>query len=112
MQWIPLNTLEQLNEIDRISHQGPVFIFKHSTRCMISGVVLSRLERACRSFEERSFFHLDLLRFRKISDAIESRYGIDHASPQLLVIRNGQCVHSATHLSIDHSIVGYANGDL
>ncbi len=104
MDWITLKELDQLRTIDQVSQNMPVVVFKHSTRCMISGVVLNRLERAMKGLADSGhpIYFLDLLRYRNISDAIEHRYGIDHASPQVLVIRNGSCVFSSTHLAIDH----------
>ena len=72
---------------------------------MISGLVLNRLERAWRDHnpDELPIYFLDLLRYRSISNAVEDRYGVPHASPQVLLIRNGVCVHTASHLSIDHA---------
>ena len=82
-----------------------MLIFKHSTRCMISGLVLNRLERSWQESlnKELEIYFLDLLRYRSLSNAIEARYGVEHASPQVLLIRNGTCVHTASHLDIDHA---------
>ncbi len=105
MNWKPLNTLAQLDEIDAASQEKPVLIFKHSTRCNISATALSRLERAWTSADDAAHtaYHLDLLAHRDISDAIAQRYGVEHESPQTLVIRNGKCVHVATHLGITYA---------
>ncbi len=104
MNWLPLVTLDELTQVDMLSNQpdiSAVVIFKHSTRCSISSMALNRLERSW-SFPEQKLpaYYLDLLNFRAISAEIEQRYGITHQSPQILVIKNGKCIFSATHSDI------------
>jgi bacillithiol system protein YtxJ len=89
-----------LDEIIAGSHQKPVVIFKHSTRCSISSTALNRLERAWKE-EESPAFLLDLISFRSISQKIAEIFEIEHQSPQVLVISNGQCIYSATHWDIN-----------
>lgn len=105
MDRIPLTTLAQLDEVDAASRKGPVLIFKHSTRCNISSGALNRLERAWTPADDaaQTIFHLDLLAHRDISNAIAERYGVEHESPQVLVIRDGKCVHVSAHLGITYA---------
>jgi bacillithiol system protein YtxJ len=109
MKWHPLTDLAQLDAIDAASAELPILIFKHSTRCNISSAALSRLERAWTAADDAQHvaYHLDLLRHRDVSNAIVQRYGVEHASPQVLVIRNGRCVYSESHFGITYpEIVG------
>lgn len=102
MNWNKLISLEQLDEIDNMSFQGPVLIFKHSTRCSISSTALSRLERNWNEQDalKSKPYYLDLLNHRAVSNDIERRYNVEHQSPQILVIAQGKCIYSATHLEI------------
>lgn len=102
MNWKALSTLGQLDRIDGLSKERPVLIFKHSTRCAISKAVLHRLERAWSAADdaEHTVYFLDLLAHRDISDAVAARYGIQHESPQVLVIRNEACTFSTSHTAI------------
>ncbi len=104
MNWLPLSDLAQLAEIDAASQQRPVLLFKHSTRCSISSAALHRLESAWSTGDDATHtaYYLDLLRHRSISSAIEARYGVEHASPQVLVIRHGRCIHTASHFGITY----------
>ncbi len=104
MNWIPLTELDQLDAIDSASVLNPVLIFKHSTRCSISRTALVRLERAWTVEDDsvHSIYFLDLLRYRSISNAIAERYGIEHESPQTLVISNGKCIQVDAHLGIGY----------
>lgn len=105
MQWIPLTSPQQLDAIDEASTRMPVLIFKHSTRCNISSAALNRLERAWTPADEAasSTYLLDLLAHRALSDAIAERYGVEHESPQTLVIRDGKCMHAAAHFGITYA---------
>jgi bacillithiol system protein YtxJ len=45
-------------------------------------------------------YYLDLLNYRNISDEVGHKFQIMHQSPQLIVIRNGNSVHHASHNDI------------
>ena len=47
LNWIPLRTVEQLNTIKQQSKKESILIFKHSTRCGISSMVIKRFEALC-----------------------------------------------------------------
>ncbi len=102
---LPWNTLidsSQLEEIDTISKEQPVLLFKHSTRCSISAMALGRFER---SFDENASFKpyfLDLIAYREVSNAIAERYGIRHESPQAILIRDGKAVFDSSHMGISY----------
>lgn len=104
MNWTALTDEAQLDAIDALSATRPVLIFKHSTRCSISSAALHRLESAWSADDDRlgALYYLDLIRFRGISNAIADRYGVQHESPQALVIRDGRCVHHASHFGITY----------
>jgi bacillithiol system protein YtxJ len=100
MNWIPLRSIEELEQLIHLSQQKPLVIFKHSTRCSISSVAKSRLEKSAVP-NEIPFYYLDLISFRKVSNSIAERFGIMHESPQILLIKNGKCVYDESHMGID-----------
>ncbi len=100
IDWIPLTKVAQLDEIVEISEEKPTAIFKHSTRCSISRMVLKQLEREFDIKEKMDTYFLDLLAHRDISDAIAQRFDIRHESPQLLLIKNGKVVYHVSHSDI------------
>lgn len=100
-QFIPLVSLDILDEIETKSQSKPVFIFKHSTRCGISSMVWRRFQSSVKEYQgQMECYYLDLLSFREISNAIASRYEIVHQSPQLIVIKNGIAVAHSSHYDI------------
>lgn len=102
INWNKLEQVEQLEEINSLSKEKPVVIFKHSTRCSISAASLNRLERKWDEAKAGNLtpYYLDLIKHRDISNEIENVYGIDHESPQVLLIKDGQCVYDNSHFGI------------
>ena len=99
MNWNSLSDISELNDI-KSETSLPILIFKHSTRCSISKMVLSRFERE-HDTSEMKMYLLDLLSYREISNQISEDFNIKHESPQVLVIKNGQCVAYANHNAIN-----------
>jgi bacillithiol system protein YtxJ len=104
MNWNHITSISDLEKIDSESHMHPVLILKHSTTCSISAMALSRLERKWQSEDAEKLkpFYLDLLQHRDISNEIEKRYGVQHQSPQVLIIRHGACIYSSSHMEISY----------
>lgn len=105
--WIMLTELGQLDIIEEKSASRTQVIFKHSTTCGVSRMVLNGFERNP-IFKENSvdFYFLDLHRHRDISDEIAQKFQVFHQSPQLLVIRNGQTVAHDSHGGVNEIHLG------
>jgi len=99
--WRVLSSMDQLEEIKEQSKSGPVAIFKHSTRCGISRMVLRQFESSYSLKDgQLKLYYLDLLNNRSISDEVGYTFQVLHQSPQLIVIKNGTAVAHASHHSI------------
>ena len=101
INWIELTDLGQLNEIMDLSHEQPVAIFKHSTRCSISRMALKQFENEFDLEGSVTPYFLDLLNHRDISNEIATRFEVYHQSPQLLLIKEGKSIYDASHSDID-----------
>jgi len=99
MNWKDLTTETQLEEIRTNSAQKPQLIFKHSTRCGISAVAKSRLDK-WQPKEDFDFYYLDLIKYRELSNKVAREFSVPHESPQVLVIKDGKCVYYESHLGI------------
>ena len=101
VDWIPLTSLEQLKEIKEQSHSETIAIFKHSTRCGISRIVLRNFEKSFnKEVNNLKMYYLDLLNYKDVSNETAGVFKITHQSPQLLVIKAGEAVTHASHNSI------------
>jgi bacillithiol system protein YtxJ len=99
MNWIPLTTINQLDAIKEQSKQRVQVIFKHSTRCSISTMAKGRLDRSTAP-DSVDFYYLDLLQYRDVSNTIAEMFAVMHESPQVIMIRNGECVYDESHNGI------------
>ncbi len=102
INWTELTEEAQVENIHEESRKHPVLIFKHSTRCSISRTALDRLERNWRSEDVASLktYYLDLLSHRNVSNQIANEFGVEHESPQVLIVKDGKPMHVRSHLSI------------
>jgi bacillithiol system protein YtxJ len=85
-----------------LSNDKVIAIFKHSTRCSISAMAKRRFERAWDYGSEKAIpVYLDLLNHRDVSNAIEDHLVVQHASPQLIVLKDEQVMAHTSHSSIN-----------
>lgn len=99
MEWISLTNELQIDEIKKLSDKKPQVIFKHSTRCSTSSMAKNRLERSAAP-EGVDFYYLDLIAYRNISQKIADDFHVYHESPQVLLIKNGECIFDESHMGI------------
>lgn len=101
LPWIALNSKDQLDEIEKKSMEVTQLIFKHSTRCGISRMVMNQFVANYDVESNADLYYLDLLSYRDVSDEIGYKFQVMHQSPQLIVVKNGETVVHASHGSIN-----------
>ncbi|WP_419211714.1 bacillithiol system redox-active protein YtxJ [Maribacter sp. X9] len=99
--WKQLTRINQLEELKNESAKRPQVIFKHSTTCGISRMVLNMFKSSFNLEEgQMDYYFLDLQAHRDVSNAVASEFGVIHQSPQLLIVKNGIVVFHDSHGSI------------
>ncbi|SEO20648.1 bacillithiol system redox-active protein YtxJ [Mucilaginibacter sp. OK283] len=99
MNWILLTSADQLHEIK--NRNGYSLIFKHSTRCSISMMAKRRFELDWEDLpEDMPLYFLDLISYRELSAQVAQLFHVHHESPQLLLIKDGECVLDQSHGAI------------
>jgi bacillithiol system protein YtxJ len=97
--------LTQISEVDdAVAHSSikPVVFFKHSTRCSISSMALNRLKSVePEVLETAEFYYLDLIAHRDVSNYIAEKLDVHHESPQIVIVRDGDCTYDASHMEIE-----------
>ena len=102
LPWIPLKELSQLDFIEQKSKSKTQVIFKHSTRCGISRMVMNQfIDTYNLTEEDLDLYYLDLLNYRDISNEVGYKFQVMHESPQLLVIKNETVIVHASHGQIN-----------
>ncbi|EHQ28507.1 bacillithiol system redox-active protein YtxJ [Mucilaginibacter paludis] len=105
MNWTLLESADQLDTIKQNS--GNSIIFKHSTRCSISMMAKKRFEQDWDSLpKDVSLYFLDLIKHRELSNRIATDFKVHHESPQLLLIKDGECILDQSHgeISVDEAV--------
>lgn len=102
MRLLPLDNDQQLIELDEESKVGPgIVIFKHSNRCVISSMAWDRLQREWdEQVADLVVYKVDVVANRSLSQEIASRYGVQHESPQILLVKDGKVIYHQSHNGI------------
>lgn len=103
--WIVLTDLGQLNEIITLSHENAILIFKHSTRCPVSRMALKEVEQGVINTKKIMGYYLDLLNYRNISNEIAIKFNVEHQSPQVLLIKDGEVYYVSSHEMIESETI-------
>jgi len=91
------------------SHEEPVFIFKHSTACPISAAALQRVEAYKAAHADGpEFVMVKVIESRPVSNAIANDLGVEHRSPQLILLRDDACVAMHSHHGINEGNIAGA----
>lgn len=101
LSWQALQAISELDEIVKRSLTKPQLIFKHSTRCGISKMVMNQFIDNYNLEADADLYYLDLLSYREVSNEVSAKFQVYHQSPQLLIIINGITVAHASHGAIN-----------
>jgi bacillithiol system protein YtxJ len=83
------------------SRERPVVIFKHSRTCGISCEAYDELHaHLADAATEASYNLITVQSHRRLSDEAAARFGVRHETPQVILLRDGVPVWSASHFRI------------
>jgi len=107
-------TIEEWEACLSASQTKPLFIFKHSTRCPISAGAHDAVTRyiAKAGAGGPEFIMVKVIESRPVSNAIAESLGIEHKSPQLILLKDRQAVWSSSHYGIKDDNIAEAIRDL
>lgn len=97
--WKIIDSEKKVHEI--LDSPKKSLIFKHSTRCSISSMVLNHFEKEFGSNSDLDFYFLDLIKFRELSNLIARETKVHHESPQVIVLENNLVILDASHNNIN-----------
>ncbi len=105
LNWNKITAEEELRHFLN-ENEKPILFFKHSTRCSISSMALSRLEGDWEQKESScELVFIDLIAFRSVSNLLSETTGIQHQSPQVIIWKNGKVLHYASHSEIKYKTI-------
>jgi len=104
---IEIENVEELNSALGQSASMPVLLFKHSTTCGISARADRQMQRLLSSNPpENALYRLIIIQHsRMLSNIIATDLGVQHESPQVIIVREGKPVWTASHDDITEDSV-------
>lgn len=100
-----LSSVEQWQEACKKTSEKPLVVFKHSTRCDISA---GAHEDYMRYIEDTGgeapvdFAIVRVIEERPVSNAIAETLGVQHKSPQAILVQDGQAVWHDSHWNLTY----------
>lgn len=97
--WIRMIGADQVEQLFEKDGRAKL-VFKHSTRCSISSMALSRFEKEWPENTPCDLYFLDLIAHRNVSDLIAQRSGVTHQSPQVILFVDCDLIYTNSHNGI------------
>ena len=85
-------------------------VYKHSNRCWISALTIRQVRRFAKSHPETPVYQVDVIEARDLSMALAQSVGIQHQSPQALVVNRGRVVWHDSHFGVKAKALSEARG--
>jgi bacillithiol system protein YtxJ len=92
-----LPELDSIEEFASVMNEELVVLFKHSPTCPVSWMAHREVMQYRSAQPDVPMYLVSVRRRREVSRYIEEQTGIHHESPQLIVLRRGQVVGTASH---------------
>ena len=93
-----IRTMEQWEYVRSQSENEPVLLLKHSSTCPISAAGYQVFNKYNTDIPK---YYLVVQRSRPVSREVEGALSVQHESPQLLLLKEGEAVWHASHYDIN-----------
>lgn len=93
-----LTTIQQFHDL--ITNKEDFLVFKHSTRCSISGWACREVYQAIDELKLDNIYLLDVLTTWDLKHDLAEEIWVRHESPQVLIFKKGTLTAHESHDSI------------
>ncbi|MBW5444714.1 bacillithiol system redox-active protein YtxJ [Cohnella sp. CFH 77786] len=100
-----LTSLEQWKDAIKGSAERPLLVFKHSTSCPISAGAHEELTSYVKDSAgaEVDVAIVHVIEDRPVSNAIAEELGVQHKSPQAILVEDGKPVWNESHWNLTYA---------
>ena len=100
--WKEITTLEEWEKLKENSAARQTVVLKHSTRCPVSSSALEEYDAylADKPNADTDYYLVKVIESRPVSNRIAEDLGVTHASPQIILLKDGKNVWNASHWSV------------
>ncbi len=95
-----MRTLETTEELDALLDAPVALLYKHSTRCPISAVAHEEIVALLDERPDTPVWLLDVNVHASLSHEVARRLGLEHHSPQAILLTHGRPGWHATHFQV------------
>jgi bacillithiol system protein YtxJ len=95
-----MQQLRSREEVDAALEEARAVIYKHSTRCVVSAMARAEMARFQELHPEVPLYRVDVLTAREVSRYVEARTGVEHHSPQAILLVHGKVEWHASHSGV------------
>ena len=92
--------LTDKGQLEELWKHDIAVIYKHSPICTLSAGSVYQVNRYLETDPDVPVYIVDVLGAREVSNAISDHLGLQHESPQVIVVRRGQAVWDKSHFGI------------
>ena len=100
LNWINIESVEELDTAFNNTDQKSGLFFKHSTRCPTSRMVLNTFESEWEENGKCNLYFINLLAHRDVSNTLSDLSGVEHQSPQAILVQNKTSIYNNSHSGI------------
>lgn len=87
-------------DVDEALSAETAILFKYSMTCPISANARGEMEAFMEKQPDAPLYRLDVHQAPEASTYVAEKTGIEHESPQVIVLRNGKTGYTATHFDV------------
>jgi bacillithiol system protein YtxJ len=100
--WKEITTIEQWEQLKANSSEKQVLILKHSTRCPVSSSALEEYDSYLQNTPnaDTEYALVKVIESRPVSNQIAEDLSVTHASPQIILFKDGKSVWNTSHWSV------------
>ena len=101
-EYTEITSSEELTRALEESARRDVLFFKHSNSCGVSDRAFREFRKYLETEESRQTAHylITVQRARPASDELARRLGVQHESPQAILVRDGKAIWTESHLAL------------
>jgi bacillithiol system protein YtxJ len=98
-------------DVQELLREDLAVVFKHSTACPVSWAAHAQVMKFMRACPEAPVYLVPVIKERPFSQRIAAETGVRHESPQVIVLRKGAVVATASHGDITADELGEMVGE-
>ncbi len=98
MPLVPIETFADFESA--VAASDALFVFKHSTRCPVSSRAEEQVNAFVADHPDVPVHRVLVVEQRPVSLSIAERLEVAHASPQVILVRDGRAAWDTSHLAV------------